>query len=45
MSFGALDRLVTGFEVWWLDRSAECRWFVGCLLAAVALGVAGGVLG
>jgi len=45
VSLVALDRIVASFEVWWLDRSMACRWFAGCILAAAALGVAGGVLG
>ena len=45
MSIGALDRFVTGAALWWLNRSMQCRWFLGCTLAAVTLGVAGGMLG
>jgi hypothetical protein len=45
VSIAALDHMITGFEDWWLDRSMACRWFAGCILAAVVLGVAGGLLG
>lgn len=42
---GVIDQAYVALELWWLGRSTPCRWFVGCTLAAVLLGLAGGILG